>query len=380
MERQKEVFDNCSPIFIVGSTRSGTTLTRSILSAHPNIAIADGFHYWVEVAHFKSAIPDLKAPGAIDKLFDLLSKSRHHVHIADLDADLAEVRTLLAQDPDPTLAKYFRHAMETYARRRGALRFGEKTSANVRYLPQVQEMFPKAKILNLVRDPRANIASHLHVPWASRDVVSLALKWKLAVRSFLDFQAQGPEYPENVMEVRYEDLVAEPETVIRRICAFIDEPYDARMLAHQEHSGIQVSALPWKTGVARPIYQTATQKWQQELSAPRIALIQWLTAREMRHYGYQPLQISAQDRLRVPAQLLREVRLWLQFKRRMRAERQGTGPQYYDDSRVYRLMLGLLGKLSKPTFTAPARPGGPPSPATSPKVAPERHPGAPAPH
>jgi hypothetical protein len=341
-----ETFTECSPIFIIGSPRSGTTLTRSILSSHRNIAIADGFHYWVEVAHFSREVPDLKAPGALDRFFALLDKSRHYVHIADLGPELAEVRAMLERDPQPTAARYFRYAMEIYARRRGAERFGEKTSANVRYLRQVQEMFPNGKIINLVRDPRANVASHLHVPWASRDVVSLALKWKLAVRAFLDFQASGPARPENVLEVKYEELAASPEPVIRQLCAFVGEPFDPHMLAHQEHSSIDVADLPWKQGVTHAINEGAIAKWRQELTGPRIALIQWLTGPEMRHYGYAPIDIPAEDLRQVPAQMVREIRLWLAFKRRVRAERRQTGPQYYDDAIVYRLMLKLLGQMT----------------------------------
>jgi hypothetical protein len=341
-----ETFTDCVPIFIVGSPRSGTTLTRSILSSHRNIAIADGFHYWVEVAHFSREVPDLRAPGALDRFFALLNKSRHYVHIADLGPELAEVRGMLERDPHPTAAKYFRYAMETYARRRGAARFGEKTSANVRYLREVQEMFPNGKIINLVRDPRANVASHLHVPWASRDVVSLALKWKLAVRSFRDFLASGPARPENVMEVKYEELAGNPEAVIRRMCAFVDEPFDPHMLAHQEFSSIDVADLPWKKGVTHAINEGAIAKWRQELTGPRIALIQWLTGPEMRHFGYAPIDIPAEDLRQVPAQLVREIGFWLAFKRRVRAERRQTGPQYYDDSAVYRLMLGLLGQMT----------------------------------
>jgi hypothetical protein len=349
MQDVTPVFDDCAPIFVLGSTRSGTTLTRSILSAHPDIAIADGFHYWVEVANFRKVVPDLREPGALDRFFALLQTARHHVHIADLEPELAEVRARLAEDPDPSGAKYFRLAMETYAKHRGATRFGEKTSANIRYLREIQEMFPRAKILHLVRDPRAVVASHLNVPWASRDVISLALKWKLAVRTFLDFQKAGPRFPGNLMEVRYEELVREPEAMIRRICAFVDVPYDPRMLAHQEHSGIKVSALPWKIGVTRAINDGAVARWQKELMGPRLALIQWLLAPEMRHYGYQPLPVSAAERRRVPAQALQELRLWLAYKRRQRAERQASGPQYYDDAGIYRLVLRRMLAALRPS-------------------------------
>jgi hypothetical protein len=269
--------------------------------------------------------------------------------------------------------------MEVYAKRRGAQRFGEKTSANVRYLQQVQEMFPNGKIINLVRDPRANVASHLHVPWASRDVVSLTLKWKLAVRTFLDFQASGPARPENVMEVRYEELASSPEAVIRRLCTFVGEPFDPRMLAHQEHSSIDVADLPWKSGVTHAINEGAIAKWRQELTGPRIALIQWLTGAEMRHYGYRPIDIPADELRQVPAQLVREIRLWLAFKRRVRAERRQTGPQYYDDSAVYRMMLGLLGQMTglvrrgRGPDSANGRSFGRPSASTSMRAGDERH-------
>jgi hypothetical protein len=353
MYLEDEVFDGRAPIFIVGSTRSGTTLTRSILSSHPNIALADGFHYFVEVANFRKVVPDLRAPGALDRFFELLGKSRHYPHIADLGADLAEVRARLERDPEPTYGKYFLFAMEAYAKNRGAARYGEKTSAHVRYLGALQRMFPNAKILHLVRDPRANVASHLHVPWAARDVVSLAMKWKVAVRAFLDYCARGPRVPENLMEVHYEDLVGDAEVTIRRICDFVGEPFDPRMLDHQDHSGIKVGELPWKTGITKAIYAGAVEKWQHELSGPQIHLIQWLTAREMAHYGYTPIEISAEDKRRAPVQFAREIARWVQYKRRLRAEHQRAGTQYWDETGVYRRLLALLGGTSSVSAPGP---------------------------
>jgi len=148
------------------------------------------------------------------------------------------------------------------------------------------------------------------------------------------------------MEVQYEDLVGNAEETIRRICNFVGEPFDARMLDHQDHAGIEVAALPWKKGIKKAIYGAAVERWQQELSGPQIHLIQWITRREMAHYGYAPIEISAEDKRRAPVQFAREIARWAQYKRWIMAEHRRAGTQYWDEIGVYRRLLSLLGGAS----------------------------------
>jgi hypothetical protein len=285
-----QTFPGARPILIVGSTRSGTTLMRSVLSAHSSIAICDGLHYFLEVVHFARRHPDLADPATRDRFFDWLPRARHASHLVEILPCLPTIRERLAALPAPTYAHYFLLAMQAFAEGRGKSRFGDKTCAHVRYLDALFELFPDARVVHMVRDPRGCVASHLAVGWASHEVVSHAIKWRAKIASFADFVQRRPELRDQLLEVRYEDLALGPEQAVRRVCAFLGEPFEPGMLEHHRHSGLHVAHQPWKLGVTRPIYATAVGKWRDVLDPPRIALIERLTEDLMGPYGYVPIR------------------------------------------------------------------------------------------
>lgn len=322
------VFEDLSPIFIVGSTRSGTTLARAVLSAHPNIAICDGLHYFPEIVPYAEKHPDLGDERTLDAFLDWLPRARHASHLLEILPLLPEIRVRLRREARPTYAHYFRFAMEAYARSRGRSRPGDKTCAHIRWLDRLFGLFPAARVIHMVRDPRAVAASHLAVGWASHEVLSHAVKWCVRVDAWRAFAARRPDLGRQLLEVRYEDLVARPRETIGQLAAFVGEAFDPRMLEHHRYADIRIEHQPWKLAVRDPIGKRAIGRWRTQLEPSRVALIEWIVGPRLRACGYEP-EAPELPAHRLAATALAELQSLLAH-RRGRA-RPSPDPVYYRD-------------------------------------------------
>ena len=243
------------------------------------------------------------------RLFDLLPKMELYADWSAIEHLLGEVECLLLADPAPSWGKFYLFLMQAYARRSGKPRFGDKTPEHVRYLPELAAMFPAARIVHLVRDPRAVCASLRRVAWASHDVVTNAIKWQSDIdagRRFSQRVFPGCGY----LELRYEDLVAHPERTLRTLCEFLGEPFAPEMLTHHEVDASALGLAAWQLGLREPVSASRADSWKQRLNASQIDLIQRIAARGMARHGYTAEAFSTATRLALPVQTVAELVFW----------------------------------------------------------------------
>lgn len=338
---REEVFEDVSPIFIVGAPRSGTTLCERILDAHPNIAIADEIIFFDIILKARSVVPELDSRDRIRRFFELLPRMDHVRYWHGIELVLDEVRERLESDENASYQRFFLFLMQAYALRRGATRYGDKTPWNVRHLETIVRWFPNARIIHIVRDPRANIASKRQLPRTSKDVITSAVKWVIDIDAAARFARSEAGTPERFLEIRYEDLVRDPERVVLRLCQVIGVPFFPDMLDFHRSSEVMFKDQPWKEGVFRPLSPGSINRWRSELHPAQILLIELLTAGAMRRYGYERVAKGVRVWLGLPVQVVREVRLWLRFKREDRVRRRGEEEVDFvnGSATLYRLLL-----------------------------------------
>ncbi len=316
-----DVFEGCAPIFVVGAARSGTTLMHRMLHAHPDLALMDEAAFFEGILKLRPVLPDLRAEGAIVRFFELLPRVQHIQHWSGMDEVLAEVKARLSSDPAPSYERFYFLLMDSLARQAGAGRCGDKTPENVRYLHSLKSMFPSCQIIHMIRDPRGNVASRLKLGWASGDVLSNVVKWKLDVRAGRRFAQSKAAAQGSYLEVKYEDLVGAPEATLRHVCDFLREPYRPEMLHFYASKSILFKNEPWKDTTFAPVTTDYVETWRRSLSGPQLALIEWIAAPELRQLGYRPSTLPAADRLAALPQFGRELARWLGHKRRERQVR-----------------------------------------------------------
>lgn len=302
-ESAMQSFPDVSPIFIVGAPRSGTTLLQLVLNAHPDVAIHGEIHFFDQVLQLKSEIPDLDTAGRLDNFFGQLHRPSAFRHLPDIESRLEIVRTRLGRCENASYELFYRILIDEFAERNGASRGGEKTPQNIRYLSELLQVFPSAKVVHIVRDPRAVVSSLRRMPWAPDSIALNALKWKVDMLFMRDFMNSGG----TVHTLKYEDLVSEPEPNLRTLSDFLGVGWDPAMLEFSETADSNVRDEPWKDGTRRQINRDAVSGWRDSLTSADIALVQMIAEPFLSHFGYQPESMGTATKLKLPWQLTRDM-------------------------------------------------------------------------
>jgi hypothetical protein len=271
------------PVFVVGCPRSGTTLLQRMLDAHPSVAIAGETHFVGRFWLNRDQYGDLRVDAHYAKLLnDIVGIPE----FADMGLDPDDFRRE-AQRGERSYAALFALVLSLFRSRTGATLVGEKTPDHLVYAPVLMDFFPSARFVHIVRDPRAVVNSWQRVPWASASVFENAEVW----RKYMRYASGFPERIQRaLLTVSYEALVTRPEDELRGVCAFLDLPFDPRMLRyHETASGApDISREPWKATATRPLDAGRLEEWRDTLSAATIATIEGTVWRAMKRCGYRP--------------------------------------------------------------------------------------------
>jgi Sulfotransferase family len=267
------------PLILLGVSRSGTTLLRVILDRSPGMAIPDESFFVPLLArrHGRTIDP----ARFLDDVARIPAVRDWGVEVADV---ASRVRPGMATGA--AIAAIY----EAYAAGVGKPRWGDKTPMYMRHLPLLERLFPDAHYVHLVRDGRDAALSFLQMPggaftrtWAHPTTpAQFACLWRKEVR---EARALGGRVgAARYVEVRYEELVAEPDATIQAICSFAAIPYDAAML---DYSGaVDVSAKPHQQRLLTPP-TTGVRSWREDLPAEDIAAFEAVAGDLLAELGYE---------------------------------------------------------------------------------------------
>jgi len=210
--------------FVVGHGRSGTTLLRLMLDAHPALAIPP------ETQFIPQLIDVSKRKG--DPATNVAEALVNHRRFGDFGFTEEEIRENFAAIKPFKLVEALRYFYTTYAERQGKPRWGDKSPGYGWTMQRLDRVIPEAHFIHLIRDGRDVSLSLM----AKRDdpppVARQARHWKGRV---IKTRVRGSKV-RHYMEVRYEDLIVEPQKQLQRVCEFIDLEFDEGMLRYYEHA------------------------------------------------------------------------------------------------------------------------------------------------
>ncbi len=318
--------------FVAGPAKSGTTLLVSLLDGHPDLLA-----FPEETAYFPTVCTKYGARSRREQ-FDYLT--RQSLANVVFGGQCKWNKRCYADFPAAELLTRFEAAafapanagrdllvilLETYAAivhrpQESVRRWVEKTPANRDYLPAVFERFPHAKVLLTIRDPRALLSAQIQLERTRqrrRFSIYLAIKhWRTAARLALQQQQAGMGN-DRLMVLGFRRLLQQPEHWMRKVCAFLDVPFDDSMLQPTK------AGRPWVGNSANETAFTAistepVDRWRKLLSEAEIGWVEWHCRDLMEPLGYKPTLGR------------RKLRHWVKPVR-------GETPREYLKSRLYSL-------------------------------------------
>jgi hypothetical protein len=245
------------PLIVLGVGRSGTTLLRVMLDRNSQLAIPYETFFVPQLAHRHGRRPKL------DEFLEDLGRLRT---LYDWGITAEDVRPRLREGMTTSAA--IGAIFETYADRQGKPRWGDKTPLYMQQLPLLERLFPDAIWVHLVRDGRDAALSFLELPegftgktWAQpRTVPQFAARWRTEV---LAARRLGRHARSRYLELRYEDLVAEPERELRQVSEHASLPWEPEMLDHTRVS--DAANMPEHRNLAQPP-TPGLRDWRSQMS------------------------------------------------------------------------------------------------------------------
>ncbi|HSI79818.1 MAG TPA: sulfotransferase, partial [Solirubrobacterales bacterium] len=195
--------------------------------------------------------PHLRSP--VEAYLDTVTG---HTRWTDFHLDADEYRRRVRERHPRNPSDAIRAFYQLYAERAGKPRWGDKTPFYVRKMRIIHKTLPEARFIHLIRDGRG-VALSIKDLWFGPDTIEGCAEFWIERLDQAREQADGlPHY----IEVRYEDLVRDPEPHLRRICELVELPYDERMLRYYEQVPDRVASEVPPQEVARDGRLVATEE------------------------------------------------------------------------------------------------------------------------
>jgi tetratricopeptide (TPR) repeat protein len=225
------------PIFIVGMPRTGTTLVERILGNHSQV---------VSIGE------------AVDFPEEMSAEARAtHARLGLEDTDL--LRASLQMDFGAVGRRYLAAVRDQVGEQRYTI---DKLPFNFRYCGLIHQALPQAAIVHLTRDPmdtcyavfKTQFINAYHFSYQLEEIA----EYYVAYRRMMDHW--HAVMPGVILDVRYEDLVADPQAQVRRLLAHCGLPWEDQVLDF--HRSTKASTTASAMQVRRPIYKSSVQKWR----------------------------------------------------------------------------------------------------------------------
>ena len=273
-----------APFFLIGSGRSGTTLLRTILNQHAELCIPPESH-----GAIPNSVKQYYRGGEKDwqKLIALtLGEFLRHTNFAfwktDLQKNISDLYQL--KHEEQSLSVIIDYIYQEYLKKHkaDAKRWGDKTPFNTLRLKWILKLYPDAKFIYVLRDPRA-VASSFRKSGINTSLVESSLRWKASIEAFENIEKLSKT---NLLLLKYEDLVKDPENTIRKTCSFLSVDFQENMLTEREaFSGD--GAVEHHKNSQKEINHSSLEKWREHLTKEEIEMIEARNATLMNKYGYK---------------------------------------------------------------------------------------------
>ena len=258
------------PLFVVGMSRSGTTLLREVLNRNPEVGIPSA-----EALFIPYIIRRFRA-----KLFPLERQQAHefqHILKESKFFDKLRAKGLLLQDSELDLIlklKSLEEIIETLMRffvpadtKKSGFIWGDKSPNYLLSIGLLKSFFPSARFIHIIRDPRDRALS-AHKAWGANIYIA-AERWRKGIKTA---RQQSQVFREDYLEVFYEKFTGSPDKGLKQICEFLGINYDESML--ELNSPVEVYAeIGAETRQTTRIVPDNTKKYLHELNPGQIKRI-----------------------------------------------------------------------------------------------------------
>lgn len=266
-------------IFIGGCSRSGTTLLASMLGAHSHCICTPESHFKIDALR----VPDWQGQSADLSVPFALIKRHWRFKIWELNMDAYDFPE---KELNHSYACLLNWIVAGYGQSMGkphARIWVDHTPENISYATTLLNLYPHAKMIHIVRDGRGVATSIMPLDWGPNTLIKAARWWLRMVSFGLAVETLIPK--EQIIRVRYEDLVRQPEETLWMLCDYLDLEYQPEMANASGFKPPRYTNRQHRYIGKRPVSELAT-RWQKRLSDRQVEIFENLTRDFLVYLGY----------------------------------------------------------------------------------------------
>lgn len=215
------------PLFIVGMQRSGTKLLRTLMSEHPKVNIVSAethfLPHWVKVW---PQFGNLSDPKVFEKFYRDMQKSPYFIYTKNRNS-VERQRRWYSMCKSFTVQGVYEALMRCDADIEYSenMIWGDKSTSYLNHMPLLKELFPESKFIHIIRDVR-DYSLSVYKAW-KKNKFRASQRW---VDNITEARASVQHFQDDYYEIRYEDLLDDPEDHLAECCKFLDIEPNASML------------------------------------------------------------------------------------------------------------------------------------------------------
>lgn len=261
--------------FIVGTGRCGTTLLAKMLNSHSEICVPHELQILFETSNNGARLFEIFKEGrnvgyrASDFVKLIESRCPHKFH------EYYDYRSFFERQHYPimSLPELVNGLYGDIAVSRNKTIFMEQTPWYGQGIVILNDMFPDAKYIHIIRDGRDVAISFARTPWWHNDIGQNLERWCAEINQIIN-SAHQILRPNQFFQLRYEDVVEQPETIIRQICDFLGVVFEVTMLdpatfidyglySRSKTESITSTALnEWSSNKKTPTFKGSLYAWK----------------------------------------------------------------------------------------------------------------------
>ena len=289
-------------IFIVGSSRSGTTMMSRIINNHRDVFTFKELHFFSRISgsRINKKIDRSKQIKLLARLFCVQEEGVFTNK--DISNYHSQSEEILSKDINYTPIEVYDKFLSYFTSLKSKIVSCEQTPNNIYYIDDILQHFPNAKVINMVRDQRGVLYSQKN-KWRRKLLGSKRIPFSEMIRSYVNYHpiltarvwalslrcTYHIQNHDRVSVVKFEDLLNNPKQTVHDLCKFLDISFNDKML---EIPLIGSSSEKDRKNMLM-IDKSKSNKWKKGLSTSEIYLSQLFSANMMKKFSYSLEKFSS---------------------------------------------------------------------------------------
>jgi hypothetical protein len=251
--------------FIIGTGRCGTTMLAQMLNSHSTICVPHELQILFEYSNngprlyeiFKEKKNEYFGPKDFVELIEARCPKKFHVYF--------DYKNFFEKQQYPicSFKKLVNSLYSEIAESKHKKIFIEQTPWYGQRIDILNELFPNAKYIHMIRDGRDVAISYARTSWWHDDIGQNLERWHTEVRQIID-SSNRILNPNQMLQVRYEDIVEQPSVELRRICEHLGVNFEYAML----DAATYIDYGLYRKFNAKNIISAALNEWRESKSTP----------------------------------------------------------------------------------------------------------------